>query len=101
MLALVNKKKKLWFQNVASSWKDADKINDYKKMRRTVKKATKTAIIQFKESLANDKKNPKRLFSYINSKQKIKTKLNTMRTNSGDVTSDKVEIANLLNQHFK
>ena len=69
-------------------------------MRRSVKKATKTAIIQFEESLANDKKNPKRLFSYINSKQKIKTKLNTMRTNSGDVTSDKVEIANLLNQHF-
>ena len=43
VLALVNQKKLLWYQNVASSWKDADKIQVYKKMRRIVKKATKRA----------------------------------------------------------
>ncbi len=41
VLALVKQKKLLWYQNVASSWKDADKINDYKKIRRKVIKATK------------------------------------------------------------
>ena len=58
------------------------------------------AVREFEEKLANDKKNPKKLYAYINSRQKVKTQINSLLIQNKTITNGN-EIANALNNQFQ
>ena len=47
------------------------------------------------------KKDPKLIYSYINSKNLVKNDITTIRDQSDTLTENKTEIANIINDHFK
>lgn len=47
-----------------------------------------------------DKKNPKKLFSYINSRRAVISPISSMQNEFGSLTEDKKSIAEILNRHF-
>ena len=96
----IKKKKALWHQNMASNWKCAQLSDEYKQINKDITKLTRATIREFEENLANDKKNPKRLFLYVNSRQKVKTQINSLRVQNTTLTDGK-EIANALNNQFQ
>ena len=100
LMRTVKKKKTLWHQNMSTNWKCTRLANEYEKINRDIKKLTRTTVRDFEEQLANDKKNPKKLYAYINSRQKVKTQINSLRVNNKTVTEGK-EIANALNDQFQ
>ena len=75
----IKKKKALWHQNMASNWKCAQLSDEYKQINKDITKLTRATIREFEENLANDKKKQKRLFLYVNSRQKVKTQINSLR----------------------
>jgi hypothetical protein len=98
--SLIKLKKKLWHINMSLKWKNNNLLAEYKKIKKLVRKTLNSSIKKFEESLANDKKNPKRLFAYINSKQKIKSTINSLIINNQEITT-RTDIANALNNQFK
>ena len=62
-------KKKLWYLNIASKWKNVSLVNDYKSTRRAIQKLVRSSILNYEKELASDNKNYKRLFAYINDKR--------------------------------
>ena len=62
----------------------------------SIKAATYVAQKKYEESLAEDKKNPKRLYAYINEKKRVDSSITAIR--SGDRTlTDRRDIAEALN----
>ena len=57
-------------------------------------------VREFEEKLANDKKNPKKPYAYINSRQKVRTQINSLIVQNKTITDGK-EIANALNNQFQ
>ena len=74
-------------------------LKEYNTTRNKIKKECKKGRSSFEINLARDKKNSKRLFAYVNSKQKINTGMEAL-IREGKVTYDKKEIADTLNNHF-
>ncbi|RMZ97285.1 RNA-directed DNA polymerase from mobile element jockey-like, partial [Brachionus plicatilis] len=62
-------------------------------------RASNKAVRSFELSLANDKKNPKRLFTYIGSKQSVKQGIAKISSNGIEYSGGK-EIADAQNAHF-
>ena len=60
----------------------------------------KRAIKDYELSLVRDKKNPKRMYAYVNGKSRLKEGLVALRSKSGNVETDPVAIADVLNRHF-
>ena len=89
IINLSAKKDRLFYQNRASKWKIQSLVREYEKIRREIKKESKKATITFEQRLANDKKNPKLLYAYVNSRQKVKDSINAMRNKNNEVTNDK------------
>ena len=75
-------------------------MNEYNTIRKNIKKESKKATISFEQRLANDKKNPKLLYAYVNSRQKVKVHLSALKNNQNTVTNNKQEIASILNDQF-
>ena len=100
LFKLVQLKKKLFHQNLASKWSNAELVTQYKATRKKVNSETHKKIRDYEESLAYDKKNPKRLFAYINSRKKVTSKISSMKYND-EITTDKQKIANSLNNQFE
>ncbi len=71
--------KRAWILNRNTKWKVASLVKDYKEIRKLIKKESKKSVRSFEEDLTKDKKNPKRLFAYVNSKQSVKAKISSMR----------------------
>ena len=46
-------------------------------------------------------KNPKGLFTYINNKQQVKESIRSLKNSSGNITTDRTEIAGILNDQFE
>jgi hypothetical protein len=67
---LIAKKKHLWIVNQHSGTNTKAVDEEYKKVRRELKKSTKRAVIDYEKAIINDKGNKKRVFSYVKSKQK-------------------------------
>ncbi|XP_065658167.1 uncharacterized protein LOC136082677 [Hydra vulgaris] len=76
-------------------WKVPYLVNLYNTVRNQIKKYNRSAIGIFEEDLSNDKRNPKRLFNYINSKRSSSSSINALITES-DISIKKVDIANVL-----
>lgn len=86
---------------MSSKWKINQIVLQYKKTRSQVKKLTKKCLRDHERDIANDKKNPKRLYAYLNKKKTQIPKLTSLYDETGNITSDKNQIANTLNQQFK
>ena len=65
----------LWHQNKASGGKVPEISEKLKFARNKFRKALRDKIRKFEEELADDKKNPKRLFNYISNKQSSNDKM--------------------------
>lgn len=97
---LLKKKKNLWHANRRARWKSAKLLNEYKCIRNNLKKMTRYTLRRYEIELANDKKNPKRLFAYINSKKKLNDAISAIKTKSGNIVTEKKLIASELNDQF-
>ena len=97
---LLNRKDQLWHINKKISWKSAYLARLYKKCRYEVKKATSLSLKKFEFDIANDKYNPKRLFAYINSRQKVKLNISALNGADGSTLTNGNDIANELNKNF-
>ena len=75
-------------------------VNKYKSTKKALKKSIKSAILQYEHSLANDKKNPKRLYKYINSKQSVSSAIHSLSISDGSTTNDRHTVAHCLNAQF-
>ena len=93
-------KQSLWHKNLSKKFKCPILAQEYKKINSEIPKLTKEAVKTFEEELANDKKNPKRLYAYINNRQKVKQTINTLIV-SGKTLTDKNDIVNALNHQFE
>lgn len=100
IIAMSKKKKELWHVNQRTKWKCASLINEYKHARNSLKKAIKIAIKSYEHDLANDKKNPKRLYSYVNKKHSFRPNINAIKDNNKIIQTDRRRIANVLNNQF-
>ena len=100
LLDLIKLKNRLFYRNLASRWKHLELVHEYKSLRAQVKKLTNKRISEYEMDLASDKRNPKRLFTYINSRQKVKSGINSISIN-GHITTDHQHIANTLNDQFQ
>jgi hypothetical protein len=68
---------------------------------RKVKKLVFFAVLDYEKSIIKEcKKNPKVLYSYINKQKKFKETIRSLRNQNEELTCDRVEIANLLNDQF-
>ncbi|RNA12483.1 RNA-directed DNA polymerase from mobile element jockey-like [Brachionus plicatilis] len=96
---LLKNKRDLWHKNHAS-WKIRSLVLEYKKCRQDVKRICRSTIRNYESKLASDKNNPKRLFSYINSKHGTKVKITSIRDGKGYTHVDGEKIANVINDQF-
>lgn len=95
----IKKKKNLWHANQRTGWRCASLIDKYKAARNDAAKQIKKSIREYEMSLAGDKKNPKRLFSYVNSKRSTRAGITAIE--KGGVThTNNNAIADALNEHF-
>ncbi|XP_065654833.1 uncharacterized protein LOC136081446 [Hydra vulgaris] len=103
LLSLIRLKKSLWARNFSSKWKITSLVGKYRETRKFVKKLSHSSLKSFEIALANDKRNPKRLFSYINSKRSVINQISSIRitSSSESISSDKITIANSLNNQFQ
>lgn len=62
-------------------------------MRRLVKRS----IAKYEYEIASDKRNPKRLFKYISSRQKLNNSINCLADGNGILTTNPERMAHLLN----
>ena len=75
-------------------------VEQYKFARGRSAKLVKSSTKEYEMSLATDKKNPKRLFSYINSKQSTRVGIMAMNDTDDETRTNSTDIANVLNNHF-
>ena len=59
------------------------------------------AIRTYEHRIAQDKYNPKKLFSYVNRNKPVCGRISAMKDNSGKLHTDGPAIANILNEQFK
>ena len=100
LLQLLRIKNNLFHKNLITKWKHADLVLKFKSIRAVAKKLIKRRKIEFEMDLASDKKNPKRLYSYINSKIKINTSIDSMYHDNFS-QNNHTDIANILNNQFQ
>jgi len=96
---LVKEKKRLFNNNRATKWKHEHLVYAYHSVNSVLKKQCKLALSTYELTLVSDKLNPKRLFAYIKSQQKISSGINFLSHNN-DIISDRQSIANALNNQF-
>ena len=77
---LSRQKRSLFYKNLASRWRYPNLVIAYKSIKKQITTATKHRIAEFELELASDKKNPKKLFSYVNSRQKVTSQINYDQT---------------------
>ena len=92
-------KKSLFYRNVASKWNFPILVKEYMTIKKKLKKSIKSAILQYEHKLASDKKNPKILYKYINSKQNVSSAIHSLTTD-GSTTNDRSSVALCLNNQF-
>ena len=100
ILNLSSSKKALWHKNQATRWKVSSLVKEYEEVRKSIKKKSKAATITFERILANDKKNPKLLYAYVNSRQKVSDSISALKNSNNLTTNNKKEIASILNDQF-
>ena len=98
--SLSKKKKNLWHANNRTKWRCVSLIKNYKSVRNRLKHESNKAIRKHEIELANDKKNPKRLFAYVNSKKTANESITAIKDKNGKIVTDRALIATALNDQF-
>ena len=80
--------------------KDEDYAN-YKEARNLATTEIRKYKRTFKKKLAGNKKNySKSFYAYVRSKQKVRDKVGPLENNTGNIISDRFQMAEVLNEHF-
>ena len=94
-------KKSLWYKYLASS-KSIGTLHKYKNQCKLVKRIVNKTIVEYEDKICNlAKTNPKMFYSYVNKNKKVKASIRSMRDKNGEIHTDGLEIADLLNDQFK
>ena len=89
------------FRCLNSGFKNLEDLKRYKKLNKQIKIQVKYNIRVFEENLAlNSRNNPKNVYSYINSKTRVKESIKAIKLTNGTITTDIQEIVNELNELF-
>ena len=97
---LTKRKRNLWHANSRTKWLSSTLANKYTRARNDLSKQTRRAIRSHELKLAGDKRNPKKLFAYVNSKQSTREAINAITDRDGVTHTDGTRIANAINQQF-
>ncbi len=97
---IIKRKQTLWYKNLSLKWQCPQLVNEYKEINKQIPKLTRKTVRNYEENLANGKKNPKKLFAYVNSRQKVKTSINSLVVSEKTITSE-LDIVNALNNQFQ
>jgi hypothetical protein len=100
VLNIIEKKRKLRYQLQSNIFKSSKLVEEYHNACIEADKIFRITAKKFVEDLANDKKNPKRLYQYIKSKQKVNTQISSLLIDEKLIVEG-TEIANALNNQFK
>ena len=99
ILMLIGKKRKAW-----SRWKEcrsAENEREYKNLEKLVKRRIRNSKNNTERRVAKDaKENPKAFFSYVNSSKKTRVKIGPLKDRSGEIVTDPLEQAGILNAHY-
>lgn len=93
-------KRRLWYKYRASNRKNVELLSEYKVTCKILKAEVAKSIVEFELNLAKDS-DLKRLFQYVNRRQKVDSRVNALRDLSGNTVTNGVEISNVLNLWFK
>ena len=77
-------------------------MREYERVKKTCENEIKTAVKVYDKNLANNaKKNPKMVYSYMNSKKTVKDSIRALNDEIGNRVEDPGEIVKILNNQFK
>jgi hypothetical protein len=94
-------KRYLWHRYKTSNFKNKDLNEQYKLKNKSVKGLVKSTIKAYEKKLAQDSKlNPKQIYTYINSKLKVKDNIKAIICDNNEISNDEQTIANQLNKFF-
>ena len=99
ILMLIGKKRKAW-----SRWKEcrsAENEREYKNLEKLVKRRIRNSKNNTERRVAKEaKENPKAFFSYVNSSKETRVKIGPLKDKSGNIVTDPLEQAGILNAHY-
>ena len=99
---LIRNKHNLRYKNCACKWKDSLLKAEYKAICKTAEKEIRKARSDFEfELVKKAAKNPKLLYSYMNSQKTVKDSIKALKNSSGEITQNQKEIADILNKNFQ
>lgn len=98
---LVKNKRDVWHSNRRTHWRNTALIAENKLARNELKKRIRRAIGSYENEIAGDKRNPRRFFAYVNSKnQSSRSGISAITDPHGVTHTNSDKIANVLNIHF-
>ncbi|RMZ96781.1 hypothetical protein BpHYR1_040869, partial [Brachionus plicatilis] len=77
-------------------------LDEYRVCTKNVRKSVKEAIKAYELIIISKAKdNPKLLYAYINNRQQTKESIRSIKSENGEIVTDRKEIASILNRQFK
>jgi len=102
MKSNMRKRLNLWHANKRAKWKDVSIMREYRILNKKCESEVKNAVKEYEKDIANNaKKNPKLVYSYMNSKKAIKDTIRALNDEKGKRVEDPCEIVKILNNQFK
>ncbi|XP_065671811.1 uncharacterized protein LOC136089683 [Hydra vulgaris] len=94
-------KNKIWLSNKRYGWNDELTKNNYNKLKIGIKNIIKNSIKQLERTIASKFNcNPNLLYKYINEKKSVKTQIQALENENGEIILDQLTIATELNKYF-
>lgn len=102
MKSNMRKRLNLWHANKRSKWGNMHTVIEYERIKKECKNEVKSAIMGYEKDIANNaKRDPKRVYSYINSKKAVKDNIRALNDEMGNRVEDQSEKVKILNNQFK
>jgi hypothetical protein len=99
LLHLIRKKKREWKN--AKQYNTGPVLENYKKIEKEVARKIKYAKKKFEKDMAySDDKNCKKFSNFLKSETKTRTPISPLKNTNNDVTTNNLEMANILNDFF-
>lgn len=93
-------KKNQWHSCRRTKWRNLELVHEYKKIRNELRKLIRKKLSSYELDISKDKKNPRRLFAYVNSKQRTKLGVSAILDKMGETHTEGRQVANVLNDKF-
>ena len=98
----IRKKLALWRANQRAKWSIPNLASKYKDLKKNCAREVKEAVKDYEKKIAsNAKKNPKMVYSYVNSKKVVKENIRALIDENGMRTESPSEITRILNKQFE